>query len=283
MNWRDKKISTLFCLILLAIVCVFLLNKLNRNNHDSVTFFDVGQGDATLITFNNGEKMLVDCGINKKILSKLGSALSFFDRTIDYLVVTHPDGDHYGGCPEVLKRYQIKNIITNGVLKNNDPFWVAWKKYQNLENANNKIIDSKEIIKIGSSTITFLAPDKNFNVDFVKAGGNNSSIVFLLENKLGKFLFTGDMEVLLEQEIINNYCSDNFTCSFLKADYLKVGHHGSDSSSGMDFLSKVDAKYAIISVGQNKYGHPSLRTLRKLQRAGSEIWRTDQLNDIIVK
>ncbi len=280
---RNKIIILVSILILLGLIGFFNLKNYFSRYYNSVTFFDVGQGDSALIQFDNGQTMLVDCGVNRKILSKLGSALPFFDRTIDYLLVTHPDGDHYGGCPAVLQRYQVKNIITNGVQKSNDPYWVAWQKYQQLEGANNKIISGRETLLIGSSSLEFLAPDESFGIDIKKSDSNNHSIVFLLKNNLGKFLFTGDMEAPLENAILNKYCLNSLSCAVLKADYLKVGHHGSDSSSGVDFLQLVEPKYAIVSVGPNKYGHPSLRTLRKLNRVGSTIWRTDQLNDIIVK
>ncbi|MFA6423853.1 MAG: MBL fold metallo-hydrolase [Candidatus Magasanikbacteria bacterium] len=278
-----KKIIIAIVLLLVVLATIFYFQNNKANNFNSVTYFDVGQGDSALIKFDNGQKMLVDCGINRNILSKLGSALSFFDRTIDYLVISHPDGDHYGGCPAVLQRYQVKNIITNGAQKTNDPFWKAWQKYSQLEQAQNKVISGHEILTIGASRIEFLAPDESLGADFNKAGGNNQSIVFLLKNNLGKYLFTGDMEILLEEALIKKYCAGAVYCPALQADFLKVGHHGSDSSSGDLFLQAVNPKFSVISVGQNSYGHPSLRTLRKLDREGSEIWRTDQKNDIIVK
>ncbi len=283
MEGKVKKIVLLACGLIILLLVGFFYSKKSTAYYNSVTFFDVGQGDSALITFDNGEKMLVDCGINRKILSKLGSALPFFDRTIDYLLVTHPDGDHYGGCPAVLERYQVKNIITNGVQKSNDQFWLAWKKFLKLENAQSITINGGETMVVGGSQIKFLSPDESLGVDIKKYGGNNSSIVFVLKNNLGKFLFTGDMETPLENALLKKYCKDVARCQSLEADYLKVGHHGSDSSSEVDFLQAVSPEISIISVGSNKYGHPSLRTLRKLERAGSEIWRTDQLNDIIIK
>ncbi len=284
MEGKRKKIIILAaCFLLLVLGGYFYYRNSTLKYFNSVTFFDVGQGDSALITFDNGQKMLVDCGVNRKILSKLGSAMPFFDRTIDYLLVTHPDGDHYGGCPAVLERYDVKNVIVNGDQKSNDPYWVAWNKYLKLEQANSKIILGKETMMIGSSRFDFLSPDESLGVDINKSAGNNHSIVFSLANSLGKFLFTGDMENLLENALINKYCSGFEKCSELKADYLKVGHHGSDSSSGANFIKLVDPKFTIVSVGPNKYGHPSLRTLRKISREGAQIWRTDQLNDIIVK
>lgn len=284
MERGNKKIMILiFGLCLFIIFGYLYFYNTTHKFYNSVTFFDVGQGDSALIRFNNGQKMLVDCGINRKILSKLGNALPFFDRTIDYLLVTHPDGDHYGGCPAVLERYIVKNIITNGSQKSNDPYWVAWKKYSQMEQAQNFIISGKKVLIIGGSQLEFLAPDKNFDSNINASDSNNHSIVFSLSNNLGKFLFTGDMEEPLEEAIIKAYCLNSTRCPILKSDYLKVGHHGSDSSSGKEFLSLVKPKYSVVSVGPNKYGHPSMRVLRKLLRVDTIVWRTDQLNDIIVK
>ena len=84
--------------------------------------------------------MLVDCGPDRKILSKLGSTMNFFDRTIDYLVITHPDRDHYGGCAAILQRYDVKNIFTNGDEKSGDPYWEDWQK-----NYLNETVDKKNI------------------------------------------------------------------------------------------------------------------------------------------
>ena len=284
MEGKHKKIIVLaivFGMLIIAGYYYFYNSTLKFYN--SVTFFDVGQGDSALIRFANGQKMLVDCGVNRKILSKLGSALPFFDRTIDYLLVTHPDGDHYGGCPAVLERYVVKNIITNGSQKSDDPYWLAWKKYSQIEQAQNTIISNHKIMTIGDSQLEFLAPDEKLVMNIDTSDSNNRSIVFALSNNLGKILFTGDMEAPLENAIIQSYCSKTIECPILKSDYLKVGHHGSDSSSGEYFLSLVKPKYAVVSVGANKYGHPSRRVLRKLLRTDAIIWRTDQKSDIIVK
>lgn len=251
-----------------------------------VIFLDIGQGDAALIKFGNGQKMMVDCGPDKRVLSKLGRYFTFFDHTIDYMLITHPDGDHYGGCPSILERYDVKNIIFGDFQKSNDPFWRAWTKYSAAENSNWKFINGHEVITIGSSRLEFFAPDSaGFILKKDADVSNNHSIVFLLKNNLGRFLFTGDMEMSLEDAILGKYCAGNSSpCPYLQADYLKVGHHGSDSSTGIQFLKAVSARYGIISVGaKNRYGHPTERVLRKLHRAQIKIWRTDLKGDIIIR
>lgn len=281
---KDKKILLIpFIFLILLLGCVFYYHYNNlRPPEFKVNFLDIGQGDATLILFNNGQKMLVDCGKDKKILSRLGEAMPFYDRTIDYLMVSHPDLDHYGGCVDVLKNYKVKQIITNGG-KKYDSFWKAFDQAMQDEGAEIKIIASPQVWTIASSTLEFLSPDKSLVLNVPADDSNNYSIVFRLKNNGENFLFTADMEVPLENALLNKYCIVTSTepCPALQSNILKVGHHGSDSSSGEDFLRAVGAKVGIISVGKNKYGHPSRRVMKKLERANMEIMRTDQLGNII--
>src|SRR3989344_9396567 len=123
-RWRVIIIASL---IMLAISGGYYWYFQKQQSHFYVVFLNIGQGDAALINFGNGQKMLVDCGPNRSILSALGRHLPFYDRTIDYLLVTHPDLDHYGGCVDVLKRFDVKNIIINGATKAYDPYWVIWR------------------------------------------------------------------------------------------------------------------------------------------------------------
>ncbi len=282
---KDRKIfliTAIFFTLPLGSVFYFYYNQ-NRPHHFQVTFFDIGQGDAALIRFNDRKKMLVDCGPDRKILAKLGRALPFYDRTIDYVLATHPDLDHYGGCVDVLKNYKVKEIIINGRKKENDPYWRIWDQAIKNEGADIKIINSPEILIIASSTLEFLSPNSSLVLDVGSDDSNNYSIVFRLLSGRTSFLFTGDMEEPLENALVHKYCSTtSISCPTLQADILKVGHHGSDSSTGEDFLNLIHPQKAVVSVGKNKYGHPSLRVLKKLERAGAEILRTDEKGDIIL-
>lgn len=280
-----KKKTIIILLVALVLSgSLFFYKKYNDSHHHfQVTFFNIGQGDASLIQFNDGEKMLVDCGPDKKILAKLGQALPFYDRTIDYVLATHPDLDHYGGCVDVLKNYKVKEIIINGHKKENDPYWRAWDEAIKNEGAIIKIIDSPEEWEISSSTLQFMSPDNSLPLEVAAADSNNYSIVFKLLSGRTSFLFTGDMEEPLEKALVHKYCSTtSTTCPAIQANVLKVGHHGSDSSSGEKFLNIVQPQTATVSVGKNKYGHPSLRVLKKLERVGAEILRTDEKGDIII-
>ena len=275
----------IFCLI--VIVGLFVYVKLSDKKISSfkIIFFNIGQGDSALIKFDDGEKMLIDCGSDKKILSKLGLYLPFYDRTIDYLLISHFDLDHYGGCVDVLKRYDVKNIITNGDEKGYDSYWLAWDEVSRAENADIIPITTSRSWVIASSTLDFFNPDANlvFANANDKTDSNNQSIVLKLSHASTTVLFAGDMETPLENALLLQFCSSTpVDCPALKVNVLKIGHHGSDSSSGEKFLSAVNPNKAVVSVGKNSFGHPSLRVLRKLERIGADILRTDETGDVIL-
>ena len=249
-----------------------------------VHFLDIGQGDASLIIFPNGEKMLVDCSIDARILESLGRVLSFRDHTIDYLVATHPDQDHFGGCVDVLKRYDVKHIYFNEFKKEGSRYLPVFFETVKAEPHSDYIeVNKEQSITIASTTIHFLYPDAPLarlepiqNIQEQKIS-NNTSVVFLLQFGTQKVLFTGDAEVETENYLLKKYGNK------LDSDVLKVGHHGSKSSSSQAFLNVVTPKIATISAGKNNdYGHPSLRTLKKLERVQAKIWRTDQKGDILI-
>lgn len=249
-----------------------------------ITFLDIGQGDASFIEFPNGEQMLVDCSIDARILEALGRVMSFRDNTIDYLLATHPDKDHYGGCVDVLSRYEVKHVIYNGYNKESSQYFPVFQQAIQAEQAEYTEINKEQTWTIASTTLHFLYPDASIDKEEPLQGlpqnkiSNNTSIVFLLQYGTQKVLFTGDAEMETEAYLIKKYGE------LLDSDILKVGHHGSNTSSGDDFLKKVTPKIATISAGiGNDYGHPTPRVLKRLERVHAQIWRTDQKGDIIVK
>ena len=317
---QNKKTVFLFFVILfvIGISGYFYYRYFEKQHHTfRVTFLDVGQGDAALIQFENGEKMLVDCGASKIVLSALGRNLPFYDRTIDYVLATHPDLDHYGGCLDVVKNYHVKEIITNGQGKPADPYWREWDRIMQASGAVLKTMTVHEQWNIASTSLNFLSPDTNLSIPTSSVDSNNFSIVFHLTHNNETFLFTGDMETPLEKVLVDKYCTTSLpllskegvgvvaemlkststatppnlplerggsgNCPTLQSDILKVGHHGSDGASSELFLSYVKPKTAVISVGPNKYGHPTLRSIRHLERTGAKVVRTDEIGDIIVK
>ena len=282
---RAKIILSVAALAFIAIVIFLFLHWPAKPGY-KIIFFNVGQGDSALIHFPNGAKMLVDCGPDRTILNKLGRYLPFYDREIEYLLISHPDLDHYGGCTDVLKRYKVNNIITNGEEKSGDSYWLVWKKYMDAEGAQTKVISAPVEMGIAGARLEFFSPNPLVVLPG-NAEGNNSSIVFRLTYGTTTVFFTGDMEAVLEKELVSLFCEFSsikpMPCPALHSGFLKVGHHGSDSSSDDSFLVSVNPDTAVISVGKNRYGHPSLRVLKKLERVGAQIWRTNELNDIIVR
>ncbi len=252
-----------------------------------VDFLDVGQGDATFITLPSGKRILIDCGPDRRVLAEVGRLLPWYDRSIDFLVITHPDSDHYAGCQGIVERYAVHAVIINGHDKDD----AAWKEL--LRSFEERAIPlaavtAPDVWEIDGYAFEILSPHPRFSGE--SADSNNSSIVFRLVDPERKplVLFTGDAEAPLEQFLLTTYCNTDpatsvtstvkqFSCPKLSAPILKVGHHGSDTSSSEDFIAAVAPREAIISAGeQNRFGHPSRRVLRRLERAGIPVWRTDE-------
>lgn len=270
-----KKILVLLIILLAICVSAFVYLKISKAKTDDkvkIVFFDVGQGDASFIEFENDEQMLVDCGRDAKILNLLGRKMKFYDKTLDYLVVTHPDNDHYGGCVDVLKRFEVKNIIYNDVRKTGDAEWdYFWKTVQE-ENAVYYGLGERTVLEISDAKADFLFPDQKMTGEIKD---NDGSIVFVLTVSGKKIIFTGDAEEWLENYLVQNYFAE------IDAYILKVSHHGSKSSSGEEFVKAVSPEISVISVGaDNKYGHPSDRVVNRLERAGSDIFRTDWAGNV---
>lgn len=241
-----------------------------------ISFLDVGQGDASFIEFPSGKQMLVDCAKDATVLGALGRVMKYYDKEIDYLVVTHADLDHYGGCIDVLKRFEVKNIIYTGLQKEDKSWQYFWDMIAK-ENAVYTEIAKQDVWQIDGAIINFLYPDKKLEKNS-KEKDNNTSLVFKLSYSENDILFMGDAEAELEKYLITAYKD------ILNAEVLKVGHHGSGSSSDQNFIDLVSPDYSVISVGKdNDYGHPSRRVIKRLERVGSKIYRTDEKKDIILK
>lgn len=291
-----KRIFIILCICFVITVAILIYLHFFQNQKFQTIFLNIGQGDSALIKFSNGEKMLIDCGPDKNVLAKLGKYLPFYDRTLDYLVISHFDLDHYGGCVDVLKRYQVKNIITNGSFKD-DSYWQSWDKIRESENANEFVVASTSSWKMGDSKVEFLWPISSQLAVLSSRDENIRSIVLRISNNFISLLFTGDLPIEAEKVLISEYCITTNTtnippaplikgetnqCSELQSKILKVGHHGSDTSSSDEWLQAISPQTVIISVGKNNFGHPSLRVLRRLERLFVQILRTDSKNDIVV-
>jgi competence protein ComEC len=302
-----KFFTTLGALLFLALSS-YAYNQFQKQKPEQfqIIALDVGQGDAHLITFRNGQKMLVDCGPDKKIIERLGSNLRFTDDTIDYLLISHPHLDHYGGCIDTVSRYTVKHIIYNTEGSPQDTYWQSWQAAMKKSGAEIIRLQNPDTWHIGSTTLDFLTPDPTLAINSKDV--NDSSIVFRIHDEQTNktALFTGDAEIPTEKALLDHYCTtpsaqepDSRTdtlpdgtrskktgylapCPRLQSGILKAGHHGSDSSSSDDFLKAVAPKQAVVSCGMhNKFNHPSLRTVRRFERLGITVLRTDQKGDIL--
>jgi len=241
--------------------------------HLAVDFLDVGQGDAILIKAPGGQNILVDGGPDKTVIKRLGENLPWWDKKIDLMILTHAHDDHVTGLIDVLKRYQVKRILYTGAV-HSAPNYLTWLKLARDKKISLTIIDKKQTINLNQGAkMEILYPDQSL-LDKNLADLNDSSIIIKLIYGQNKFLLTGDASEKVEKELLAN--GDD-----LSVDVLKVAHHGSQYSSGQDFLEKVGAKVAVIMVGEdNDFGHPSLRIIKRLERAGAEIFRTDERGTI---
>lgn len=257
-------VGVLFFLNVLAWTAVYSLSQ----PFLEVTFFDVGQGDAIFIETPSGHQILIDGGPGSAILEKLGNEMPFWDRTIDLVILTHPERDHYGGLLEVLKRYKVENILWTGILRDTAEYQ-EWQRL--IERSNVLIAESGQQIIAGEAVFKILFPFESLQGEEVK-NTNNTSIVSKLICGSNSFLFVGDIYKKIERELIGKG---------IDSDVLKIAHHGSKTSSAQEFIEAVSPNIAVIQVGkENSYGHPTKEVLDILEKHGINILRTDLNGDI---
>ncbi len=233
-------------------------------------FFNVGQGDSELIITPDGEDILIDGGPDNFVVQKLGQYLPYSDRTIEYVILTHPHADHVAGLVEVLKRYEVGEVITTGA-SHTLPDYLEFERLIAEKKIKNVVIEQPQTINLGGVSFNFLEPKKSL-VGVKLDNLNNSSIVFRLTYVSSSALFTGDFEN--EEELVAS-------STLLKSDVLKVGHHGSTNANSRLFLEAVRPQYAVIEVGSgNTYGLPNFRTIYYLEQKGAQVFRTDEDSDV---
>lgn len=257
-------------LILLSFVVIQ-----GRQQNLEVIFLDVGQGDAILIKSPYGQKILIDGGPDKKVLQGLGKHLPFYDQSLDLVILTHAHSDHVAGLVEVLERYKVDKIFDTGVL-HPSPDYLAFLEVIKEKNLSLEIINQKKEINLGPDLILeIIYPVRDLAGRKVE-NLNNISIVARLVHEDAVFLFTGDAEDAQEEELLILYEPEE-----LESNILKAGHHGSSTSSSQEFVNAVSPRKVIIQVGEgNKFGHPSRRTVKRLERLGAEVFRNDLSGEI---
>lgn len=249
---------------------------LNSSDFLEVNFFDVGQGDAVFIQTPQRHQILIDGGSGSIVLEKLAKEMPFWDRTIDLIILSHPENDHLSGLTDVLKRYRVENILWTGIVRDT-PAFKEWQRLIKEEGAEIRIAQAGQRIILPTNKeetrIDILYPWEKLEGKEME-NSNDASIVGRLIFGEKSFLFTGDAGKTTEKKLLEKEIN-------VKSNVLKVAHHGSKTSSSDDFIKKVLPEIAVIEVGKdNSYGHPHQETLATLGKYGISIFRTDKNNDI---
>ena len=238
----------------------------------TVHFLDVGQGDCILVQTPDAH-MLIDAGDNAHAQSVLDYLQAHGVNELTYVVATHPHTDHIGGMDEVLNTLPVQRILMPRLSENNIPTSATYRKFLTaVKDSGAKVIAAKPgmTFSVGQAECTVLAPGTQSDKL------NNMSVVLRVDWGESSFLFTGDAETASEKEILSGGYAE-----FLSADVLKLGHHGSSSSSLNAFLKAVNPSYAVISCGAgNDYGHPHRETMEKMNKMQVPVLRTDEQGSI---
>jgi len=244
-----------------------------------ITFFDVGEGDSILISppifqgiLKNRLQILIDGSPEGDIAEKIARGMPFFDKKIELIILTHPDKDHIGGLFEVLERFKVECVLMPKIdgIKEEKEILISFEKL--LKEKNVKILTAREGQKLSfsdkSSFLIFWPPPNLISKDT-----NDFSIVTKFSFGQIDFLFTGDAPKKVEYQLL----AKNFD---IQSEVLKIAHHGSRFSTSKYFLEKVSPQVAVISVGENSYGHPAQEVLDLISKYGIKLFRTDKIGDI---
>ena len=269
--WLASLLGIIFLVLLLGL----REWHLSPDGHLHLRFLDVGQGDSALITTPGGNIIVIDGGPDWSTLEGLGVFLPFLNRHIDLLLLSHPNLDHLLSFPEILKRYSVGAIAFTGI-ENSLPRYNEILALAKEKNIPLLLVSAGQSIDLGDGAhLEILWPPKNIPEKFPKSD-NDTSMVAMLKYGSHRALFTGDEERPVEETLVRAHAD-------LKADILKVPHHGSRTSSSTGFLLAVHPSLAIISVGaNNSYGHPRQEVIDRLKRLGAEVKRTDESGTVEV-
>lgn len=263
-GWSGVLTLTLFLLL-----SIYLLRLAvgTHGDHLEVSFLDVGQGDATLIETPKGAQVLIDGGAAGRVGRPLSRELPFYDRSLDMVIATHADADHIGGLVNVLREYRVDQVVMPARKSNTAGYEAYERVISDLPNETDvRTLTRGDVVQLpGEAYLLTLFPPAKHSPDDT----NDSSLIFKLLYGETSWIFTGDSPAAIEQYLAR---SDG---KLLGADVLKVGHHGSDTSSSNIFLSAVSPRVAVISAGaDNPHGHPTETVLNRLQDTGADIFCT---------
>lgn len=268
---KNIKLYSLLFLIIINIIIFYAVSLSDHKGLLKVTFLDVGQGDSIFIESPDGNQILIDSGANKNISNVLSRVMPFYDRSIDAVVATHPDQDHIGGFPEILKRYKVGRYFDNGLVGKTSTFKEISKELV-IEKVSEERLIKDEIIDLGDGVfLKVFYP----NIKLEGDDTNKNSVVMKLIYGDSNILLTGDIPTDVEKYLTMTSGEE------LDSDILKVAHHGSKNSLSEEFFSAVSPEYSIISASKdNSFGHPHKEIIDALNSIGTNILRTYEMGDI---
>lgn len=264
-----KKILA-FILLVLVLFTISCDKEPYIENNLIVNYIDIGQGDSTLIQFK-GKTLLIDAGTRENVFNLIKHIDSYNIHSFDYVIATHPHDDHIGGMAQIINKYSIDNFYMPQINYSGKIYedMIDALKFKNIKI---KTINSSTSINLGKDILVSVFSPNNK----IYENTNNYSPIIKIQYKKISFLFTGDAEKEVEEEVLNK----NYN---LHSDVIKIGHHGSNTSTSENFLQKVNPSIAIISVGKdNEYSHPSKEILTLLSKYKITYFRTDIDGTIIL-
>jgi competence protein ComEC len=288
-NIKFKTSKTILLLAFLLFIAVFSWGHSQAAGELTVSFIDVGQGDSALIETPYGKRVLIDGGgkqesqgsnMNKEDMTGRSIVVPFLRKKgineLDMVILTHPHDDHVGGLPYVLDKLKVDMVLDSGQAQTSRGYY-RFLQFIGKKKIPYKIARAGQVIDLGAGVRGYVLHPSEPLISGTESDLNNNSIVIKLEYGRTSFLFMGDAAFEGEDRILSSGRS-------LKSDVLKVGHHGSRTSTSNGLLGAISSQYAVISVGAgNKFGHPSPETLERLSNCGIKVFRTDLSGAVIFK
>ncbi|TSC54781.1 MAG: metallo-beta-lactamase [Parcubacteria group bacterium LiPW_30] len=280
MKTNFQKYYPILFIAILFVINIFIWSVVLRDEKTkelTVAFLDVGAGDSIYIEAPNGNKMLIDGGPDRGVVRELSEIIPFYERTIDVVLATHPDKDHIGGLVDVLKNYETKIILTTGATSTTETDRAFGKAIIEEEKmgAKNILVKRGSVVKLSEDILFTVLYPVSVNP---KGSTNDTSIVGRLTYGNQSFLLTGDAPQKVEKYLVS------IDGKKLKAKVLKIGHHGSKTSSSEVFIGNVSPDYAIISTAKkNRYGHPNKEVIDLLKKYNIPMLATYDGGKIIFK
>jgi competence protein ComEC len=254
--------------LLIVLICLGFGLLLDYDRGPRLVVLDVGQGDALYVRTPAGQDLLIDAGPGRQVVAELERELPVGDRTLEAIFATHMDADHIGGFEAVLQEFKVQHVFTNG----QQP--TTKKANAFIDAVTTQGIELQALSRGQRLTSTGFTMDVLWPDDSEHASSNEGALVMRLVTDHRSFLLMADAPDSVEKKLIESQTP-------LRSDVLKVGHHGSKTSTTGALLTAVQPQQAVISAGKsNQYGHPTGQVLDRLTEAGIEVLRTDQQGSI---